>query len=30
VMRLKDLEVIKHGDDYEFTGYPNLGMRDEE
>ncbi len=21
-MRLKDLEVIKHGDDYEFTGYP--------
>lgn len=22
VMRLKDLEVIKHGGDYEFTGYP--------
>ena len=22
-MRLKDLEIIKHGDDFEFTGYPN-------
>ena len=22
VMRLKDLEIIKHGGDYEFTGYP--------
>ena len=22
-MRLRDLEIIKHGGDYEFTGYPN-------
>ncbi len=29
VLQLKDLEVTKHGNDFEFTGYPVLEMRDE-
>ena len=28
-LRLRDLKVVKHGSDYEFTGYPFSGMRDE-